>query len=282
MKLMIRAHDLGVKGEGNIVKKLEELDLDGVQLVVYKSIDGVTYTEGAIDLERALEIGEAMRSAGKDVALVGAYFNPVHPNRDKAQRGVRIFAEYLSVAKALGASAVGSETGSYMGDPWGYHPDNSRPEARETVADTFRYLADVAKEYGASVGIEGAYNHVCSTPDVLYEVISSIGRDNVKVIFDLYNYLSDTNYQNAYEILKRGHELFGSEILLYHVKDFKILDGRLAQCGVGRGVLDYRRIIGEIYGQNPNAVLVLEGTAGEDIPHAVNYLRSIINEIKSK
>ena len=43
---MIRAHDLGVKGEGNIVKKLEELDLDGVQLVVYKSIDGVTYTEG--------------------------------------------------------------------------------------------------------------------------------------------------------------------------------------------------------------------------------------------
>ena len=282
MKLMIRAHDLGVKGEDNIVEKLNELDLDGVQLVAYKSIDGVAYAEGELDTHRASEIGDAIRSCGKEVALVGAYFNPVHPNRDKAQRGVRIFVEYLSLAGKLGSIAVGSETGSYMGDPWGYHPDNSKPEARELVADTFRYLADVASEYDAFVGIEGAYNHVCSTPDVLYEVIRSINRDNIKVIFDLYNYLSDTNYESAYEILQRGLELFGSRILLYHVKDFNILDGKLTQCGVGRGVLDYKRILGEIYAENPDAVLVLEGTVGEDIPYAVKHLRSIINEIENK
>ena len=44
MKLMVRAHDLGVKGAENINKKLCELGLDGVQLVVYKSIDGVAYS----------------------------------------------------------------------------------------------------------------------------------------------------------------------------------------------------------------------------------------------
>ena len=42
MKLMIRAHDLGVKGEDNIVNKLDEWGLDGIQLVAYKSINGVT------------------------------------------------------------------------------------------------------------------------------------------------------------------------------------------------------------------------------------------------
>ena len=31
MKLMIRAHDLGVKGEENIIARLRELDLDGAQ-----------------------------------------------------------------------------------------------------------------------------------------------------------------------------------------------------------------------------------------------------------
>ena len=43
MKLMVRAHDLGVKGAENISKRVCELSLDGVQLVVYKSIDGVSY-----------------------------------------------------------------------------------------------------------------------------------------------------------------------------------------------------------------------------------------------
>lgn len=282
MKLMIRAHDLGVKGEDDIVKRLVDLGLDGVQLVAYKSIEGVSYKEGSLDCDRARRIGETIRAAGKDVALVGAYFNPVHPNREKAQHGVRMFAEYLSNVRFLGASVVGSETGSYMGDPWGYHPDNSSEEARQTVVDTFRYLADIGKEYGVCVGIEGAFNHVCSTPDVLYEVIGRIDRDNIKVIFDLYNYLSDTNYEGAYEILKRGHELFGSDILLYHVKDFTVKDGKLSQCGVGKGVLDYTRILGEIYNQNPDAVLVLEGTVGEDIPYAIEHLKGIINKIQAK
>lgn len=280
MKLMIRAHDLGVKGEENIVKRLTELDLDGVQLVVYKSIEGISYKEGALTPERAGKIGDVIREAGKEVALVGAYFNPVHPDREKAARGERIFGEYLSLARELGASVVGSETGSYMGDPWGYHPDNSTPAARDEVVRTFRRLSDVAKECGASVGIEGAFNHVCTTPDVLHSVISRIDRDNVRVIFDLYNYLSDSNYTEAYEILDRGHELFGSDILLYHVKDFTVTDGKLTQCGVGRGILDYGRILSEIYRVNPDATLVLEGTVGEDIPYAVAHLRKIIGEIE--
>jgi len=282
MKLMIRAHDLGVKGEENIVNRLRELDLDGVQLVAYKSIEGVSYTEGSLDIERAKAIGDTIRAAGKDVALVGAYFNPVHPNRQKAQHGVRMFLDYLSLAKALGASVVGSETGSYMGDAWGWHPDNSKEESRETVIDTFAFLADAAKQCGICVGIEGAFNHVLSTPDILFDAIRRINRNNIRVIFDLYNYLSDSNYESAYEILKRGHELFGSEILLYHIKDFTVREGKLAQYGVGKGVLDYERILGEIYNQNPDAVLVLEGTVGEDIPFAVEHLRSIIKKIQTK
>ncbi len=280
MKIMIRAHDLGVKGEDNIVKKLSELGIDGVQFVAYKSIDGVTYTVGGITPERAVAIGNTFKAAGKEVALLGAYFNPVHPNSEKAELGEKIFAEYLSLSSQLGATVVGSETGSYMGDPWGFHPDNSKPEGREKVADTFRRLADVAKEHGACVGIEGAYCHICSTPDVLGDVIKAIDRDNVRVIFDLFNYLSASNYESAYDILRRAHELFGADILLYHIKDFKVVDGVPRQCGVGRGVLNFRRILTEIYEVNPNATLVLEGTVGEDIAFAVDHLRGILREIE--
>ena len=279
MKLMIRAHDLGVKGEDNIVNKLDEWGLDGIQLVAYKSIKGVTYSEGSLTEERARQIEKTVRGAGKEIALVGAYFNPVHPNCEKANHGEAMFREYLSLSTALGCPIVGSETGSYMGDPWGFHEDNRTEIARDRVVDTFRGLADFAKGVGASVAIEGAFNHVCFSPDVLYDVVKRIDRDNVRVIFDLYNYLDISNYTSAYSILRRGHELFGKDILLYHLKDFTVEDGKLKQCAVGKGILDFRCILGEIYAHNRDAVLVLEGTVGEDVPASVQFIREITNQI---
>jgi sugar phosphate isomerase/epimerase len=166
-----------------------------------------------------------------------------------------------------------------MGEPWVYHPDNRTEEARERVILTFRELCDCATAHGAHVGMEGAFGHVCYSPDVLSDVIQRIDRPNIKVIFDLYNYLDISNYTEAYGILDRGHELFGSDILLYHVKDFTVSDGKLKQCGVGRGILDFERILGEIYKFNKDAILVLEGTTGEDIPYAISTLRKIINKL---
>ena len=279
MKLMIRAHDLGVKGEDDIVKRIDEWGLDGIQLVAYKSIDAVSYSEGSLTEERAKRIARTIKEAGKEIALVGAYFNPVHPNGEKAAHGEAMFREYLSLSSSLGCRVVGSETGSYMGDPWGYHEDNRTDRARDRVVSVFRSLADFARSVNASVAIEGAYNHVCYSPDVLFDTVKMIDRDNVRVIFDLYNYLDISNYTSAYSILHRGHELFGPDILLYHLKDFTAEDGRLRQCAVGKGILDYRRILGEIYAHNKDAVLVLEGTVGEDVPESVQFIRKIINEI---
>ena len=96
MKLMVRAHDLGVKGAENINTKLCELGLDGVQLVIYKSIDGVTYSPNQLTKEQAKEISNAIKKNGKDIALIGAYFNPVHPNIAKIDNGIAVFKDYLS------------------------------------------------------------------------------------------------------------------------------------------------------------------------------------------
>ena len=279
MKLMIRAHDLGVKGEENIAGEIARLGLDGIQLVAYKSLEGVSYTEGAVDLARAHRVGSAISAVG-EIALIGAYFNPVHPNEEKRLHGIKMFREYLKLASHFGAKTVGSETGSYMGDPWGYHPDNLSDEALDRVVETFTSLAEYAEECGVYIGIEGAFNHVCTTPERLKCCVDRIGRSNVRVIFDLFNYLSDSNYTEAYDIIERGTRLFGDNILLYHIKDFTVTDGKIKQCGVGRGVLDFERILKTIYNQNPEAILVLEGTVGEDIPYAIEHLKKIIELIQ--
>lgn len=279
MKLMIRAHDLGVKGEAAVAGAVAEQGLDGVQLVVYKCTEDIKYEAGCISHSRAKEIGQTLSLGGVEIPLIGAYFNPVHPNTEKIERGIAVFKDYLDVAGELGCCVVGSETGSYNGDPWIYHPMNHSDEAIDRVVKTFTSLADYAAERGKYIAMEGAFGHVCHTPERLAEAVRRIGRDNVRIIFDLYNYLDISNVDTAYDILERGLDIFGDSILLFHVKDFVIEDGKLRQCGVGRGVLDYDRILKKIYAHNKDAILVLEGTTGEDIAYAVSFLKQIINEI---
>lgn len=274
MKLMIRAHDLGVKGEQNITDKLEMLGLDGVQLVAYKSMEDISYAAGAIDEVRAKSISNILRSKGAEIALLGAYFNPVHPNEEKIERGIQVFKDYITVAKAFGCEVVGSETGSYMGEPWVYHPQNHTDEALDRVVSIFGELAAYAKQCGVYIGMEGAFGHVCHTPERLALAIERIGLDNVRVIFDLYNYLDISNLEDTYNILERGLALFGERILLFHIKDFVVVDGVVKQCAVGKGILDYDKILAMIHAHNPNATLVFEGTTGEDIVPAIRFVRS--------
>ena len=279
MKLMIRAHDLGVKGESNVAAAVKKNFLDGVQLVVYKCTEDVKYDSGMITPSRAKEIGEVLKENSVEVALIGAYFNPVHPNTEKIDRGVSVFKDYLDVAENLGCDFVGSETGSYNGDPWIYHPMNHSDEALDRVVKIFSDLANYAAEHHKYIAMEGAFGHVCHTPERLAEAVHRIGRPNIRIIFDLYNYLDISNVDQAYDILDRGLALFKNKILLFHIKDFVIEDGKLKQCGVGKGVLDFDIILRKIHAHNPDAILVLEGTTGDDIGYAVSFLRKKINEI---
>lgn len=280
MRLFIRAHDLGVKGENNVVDKLNELGLDGVQLVAYKVLEDVSYTEGSITEQRSIQVAKAFAEAGKTVPLIGAYFNPVHPNEEKIKNGVAVFKDYLGMAKTLGCDTVGSETGSYNGDKWIYHPQNRTEEALNRVIATFADLCGYAEEKGVCVGMEGAFGHVCYNVKTLDRAVKAIGADNIKIIFDLYNYLDKSNVQNMYDILSEGLQTFGGRIWVFHIKDCVIAeDGSLKQCGVGKGIFDYRRILGEIKKVCPNANLVFEGTTGDDIPYAVSHIKNIINEL---
>ena len=279
MKLMIRAHDLGVKGEHRVAEAVKAKGLDGVQLVVYKCTDDVKYEVDSITPSRAKEIGATLKNSGCEVPLIGAYFNPVHPNKEKTERGIEIFKNYIDVAEELGCSFIGSETGSYNGEPWIYHPMNHSDEALDRVVNTFSELAQHAAMEHKYIAMEGAFGHVCHTPERLQEAIRRIGKSNIKIIFDLYNYLDVSNVTQAYDILDKGLSLFKKRILLFHIKDFVIEETKLRQVGVGRGVLDFDIILRKIHDSNPNAILVLEGTTGEDIDYAVSFLRKKINEI---
>lgn len=275
MKLCIRAHDLGVEGTQAILNRLEELGIDGVQMVCYKAYDDIAYAPGAITAEKAAAIGQAFAQQGKIIPLVGAYFNPVHSNAEKAERCFTVFAEYLTHCRAMGCNFVGSETGSYNDDKWTYHPQNRTEEAVDKVAQTFSRLCDIAAAQGSMVAVEGAAGHVCYDVATLAKARQRIGKPT-KVIFDLFNYLDESNQFDYLHILDEGLKTFAGEILLFHMKDCQLLQGQAPkQVPLGTGDLDMETILRRIKAYDPDAVLTLEGTTGADIGHAVHTIKTI-------
>lgn len=279
MQIAFRTHDLGVKGAQGAVEKVNSCGIDAVQLVAYKFIDEIPYKPGALNAENAKAVGDAFKSGGVNVGLIGAYFNPVHSNKEKVAACKAIFKDYLKYSSLLGCPIVGSETGSFNDDKWTYNPLNRTQDALNTVIETFTELADYAKSVGAYIGMEGAAGHVCWKPSVLKKAVDGVNRENVKVIFDLYNYLDSTNYENYMDILDEGLKLFAGKIVVFHMKDFVVEEGKVKQVPPGKGRFDYPAILKKIKAYDKDAILVLEGTTGEDVIPCTQFVRRTWEEV---
>lgn len=273
MKIAFRTHDLGVKGLDNAIEKARACGISAVQLVAYKFMDEIKYAPNALNETNSAAIGNALKAAGIAVPLIGAYFNPVHSDKEKVARCKAVFKDYLKYSGNLGCNIVGSETGSFNDDKWTYNPLNRTEEALQAVVETFKELAAYAKEVGAFVGMEGAAGHVCWNVATLKHAIDEIDADNIKVIFDIYNYLDASNYSNYLEILDEGLRTFDN-IVVFHIKDCVFEDGKLKQVPPRKGMFDFDKILSKIKAYDENAYLVLEGTTGDDIIPCIEFIKN--------
>jgi len=264
-----------VKGLENAIEKAHSCGISAVQLVAYKFMDEIKYAAGALNAENSAALGKALKNANISVPLIGAYFNPVHSDKEKVARCKAVFKEYLKYSANLGCNIVGSETGSFNDDKWTYNPLNRTESALQTVIETFKELAAYARENGAYVGMEGAAGHVCWNVATLKRAVDAINAENVKVIFDIYNYLDASNYQSYLEILEEGLTTFAGKIVVFHIKDCVFEDGKLKQVAPGQGMFDFDKILGRIKAYDKNAVLVLEGTTGENIVPCIEFINKV-------
>lgn len=275
MQVAFRTHDLGVKGLENAIEKCKACGITAIQLVAYKFMDEIKYAPNQLNEENAAYIGDTLRAAGINVGLIGAYFNPVHSDKEKVARCKAVFKEYLLHSAALGCNVVGSETGSFNDDKWTYNPLNRTEGALLTVIETFGELANYAKSVGAYIGMEGAAGHVCWNVATLKRAVDAINADNIKIIFDIYNYLDASNYMNYLEILDEGLQTFAGKIHVFHIKDCVFEEGKLRQVAPGKGMFDFDKILGKIKAYDKDAVLVLEGTTGDDIVPCTEFIKRV-------
>ncbi len=274
LKLGIRGHDVpGAPFESidDFIKGYKQFDLDYLQLVYKKAFKGFE-----IEPHFLLELADKLKKNGIKVAMIGAYFNMIHPDEEKRVNGYVYFKQCLETAGVFDCALVGSETGSANGDKWTYNPYNHTEEAFKRVVDTVEGLKIYGRYFKARPIIEGAYAHTVHTPEQLKQLVDLTEITDVTI--DVYNYLNIDNYKEADAIFDRSLELFGDMIKVCHVKDFNVVDGKLVQCGIGQGIMNWKYFIPRIQKECPNAVLILEGVTGDDIKPSIEYIRRLENE----
>jgi sugar phosphate isomerase/epimerase len=282
MKILVRVHDLGKNNPKDLAKKTKEIGFDGVQLVLYKAIEGFDSKANTIPYEKILETAKAFKEENLTVGMLGAYFNPVHSNKELVKDNILRFKEYLGYCKDFSCNYVGSETGSYNDDKWTYNPLNRTEEALNKDIDTFKELAIDAKNKNANIAIEGAYGHCMYEPKQLNRLITAIDNGHVFVTVDIFNYLDISKYdvQTQHFMLDESIKYFKDKIVIYHLKDFVVdtENNKLRQVGLGEGIMDLEYIISNAKKYTPNAYLIFEGCPKDKMESSYKYIKQLLEK----
>ena len=277
MKIGVRVHDFGKSDALTLATKAQAVGFDAVQFVINKAIEGESGKAGTLNDEKVKAFKDAFESHNLKIAMLGAYFNPVHSNKELVKENIAKFKEHLLYEKKFNAGFVGSETGSFNDDKWTYNPLNRTPEAYAEVLRIFKDIANYAESVGANFALEGAYGHCMFEPKALKKLVDEINSPNLYYILDIYNYLSIDNYENYKEIFEEALKLFKGRIVIFHLKDFVIADGALKQCCIGKGLFDYDYLLKRMQEEAPNAYLIFEGSKPEDMVFSYNFVKSRLN-----
>ncbi len=279
MKIGVRVHDFGKSDALTLATKAQAVGFDAVQFVINKAIEGESGKAGTLNDEKVKAFREAFESHNLKIAMLGAYFNPVHSNKELVSENIAKFKEHLLYEKIFNAGFVGSETGSFNDDKWTYNPLNRTPEAYQEVLRIFKDIANYAESVGANFALEGAYGHCMFEPKALKKLVDEINSPNLYYILDIYNYLSIDNYENYKEIFEEALKLFKGRIVIFHLKDFVIENGALKQCCIGKGLFDYDYLLKRMKEEAPNAYLIFEGSKPEDMEFSYNFVKSRLNNL---
>lgn len=278
MKIGVRLHDLGKSSAPELAKKAKSIGFDSVQLVLNKAIEGETGLAGTLSKEKANYFYECFKKEGLKIAMLGAYFNPVHSNKELVAKNILKFKEHLLYENDFHAGYVGSETGSFNDDKWTYNPLNRTEEAFQEVKRIFSDLASYADLHNAKIALEGAFGHCMYQPKALKRLVDEIESNSIYYTVDIYNYLAMENYEHHTDIFDECLDLFKGRIVIFHIKDFIVENGALKQCCIGKGLMNYDYILPKIKENCPNAYLIFEGSKPEDMEYSYKFISSKLGE----
>lgn len=268
----IRAHDIENLPLEELVQVIANKGLTSVQLALSKSLEGVNTELGSLSPGLARYVGSVFSKHNVQIAVLGCYFNMIHPDLVERKKGIERFKEHIRYARDFGCSIVATETGNVNPEIF-YTEENFKEEPFLEVVESVLELVKEAEKFGVIVGIEVGVNHPVYSPKVMKRLLDSINSNNLQVILDPVNLLTIDTYQNQEEIFQEAMDLFGDRVIILHAKDFIIENNQLVPTAVGKGLLNYEYILNEIKKKKPFINILLEETKEPFINESIAFLK---------
>jgi L-ribulose-5-phosphate 3-epimerase len=275
IRLGVRAHDFGFLPAGELAAKIAAHHMVCAQLALGKAIAGFNLKPGVLNPGLAFEIGKAFREQGVQIAVLGCYVNPIHPDPATRTSLLGLFKEHLRYARDFGNGLVALETGSVNAD-YLPHPDNHGEAAFQQSLASIAELVAEAERFGVSVGIEAVASHVVSTPQKMKRMLDSVASNNLQVVFDPVNLLSLENHHEQERIISESLELFGDRIAVIHAKDFTVENGQFKSLSAGLGKLRHDLVMKFAVTQKPGISILLEDTNVQAAEESRRFFLSIL------
>ncbi len=266
MKIGTRSHDILTHNVDELISYCKEHNIDGLHTAMYKSFE-----DEFADDSKMIEYINKIENAGIEIFVFGAYFNMVHPDREKQQAGEKLFSKVSNHSKSANCKLVGSETGSLNGDAWTYNENNHIPETIEQSRSVIQKM--ITNNPEVQVLIEPVYDHVIYSIAEGKKVVDDL---NAKIILDLSNLLNTENYESYLDIFEEALKVYGDDIKIMHLKNFNWQDGEKAYCQLDKGILDYSKLFALIRKYNLETTpLVIEDLQNKELENSIKYLREL-------
>ena len=182
-----RGHDFGRRNPEELFSSIGQAGFACTQLAFTKAVEGVKsyadVTPALVDATKA-----AARTSGVSIAVDGTYVELSYADEDKRKAEVAKVLSQISVAKALGAGCMGSETTNMA-----KQPGVTRKEAQEALLRSLGEILPACEEQGVLFAVECVYYHAMNTPEAVKMVLDTIASPNLRVICDLANYVGPEN-----------------------------------------------------------------------------------------
>ncbi len=278
IRLGLRAHDLGSGTIEELANRLGKTNLKCIQLALPKAINNISFEQGTFSPGLARQIRRTLEAKNIDVAILGCYINFMHPDLNERKKEFEKFKEHIHFAKEFGALIVGTESGSYNPD-FSFNEKNHTEEALAEFIVGLKELVKEAEKYGVIIGLEGVSKYVVNTPERMRQVLDIINSDNLKVILDPVNLLSNDNYKRQDEIVKKCFNLFGNDIMVIHAKDFTVENNKIHEVapGEGNGKFNFKLLFQLLKKRKPYIEVLMENTTIDTYKKSAEYIMSFLD-----
>lgn len=202
--------------------------------------------------EELQKFKDAMKKHDIKIAEVGAWCNPMHPDKKQAEQNIQHMIGRLRLAEELEASTCVNILGTKQTATWfGPHKTGYTEDFFKEAVEISQYIIDTVKPQNTKLSFEMMPYYFLDSPDSYLAFLEAIDREQAAVHLDICNTMNHPKrFFNNGEFIKETFALLKDRIVTMHLKDIALQEDSLTvafdEVLLGTGGINYPVFMEEV------------------------------------